>query len=293
MTLLVQSVVSGVAVGALYGIVALGFVLIYKSTGVLNVAQGGLVMLGAYYCYTGASQLGLPLPVAFLLALVVSFVVGLLIYRVLLRPLIGQPMLAVIMMTIALLSVFNGAVVSIWGASFFTYPKVFPEAPLRVGDIVVSWEFVGGFALAMILNLIFVLFFRYSSMGLQMRAVSEDQQAAQAAGVNVERILSIAWGIGALVAAIAGILLGMVSVVFPGLGYIGMKAFPVVIMGGLESLGGAILGGIIVGVLESLSGAYLEVALSGVKEIAPFVVLLIILLIKPHGLFGQKRIERI
>jgi branched-chain amino acid transport system permease protein len=293
MTLLFQSLVVGIAVGAVYGLVALGFVLIYKSTGVLNVAQGGLVMLGAFFCYTAASQVGLPFPLAFLAALAASFVLGMLIDRVLLRPLVGQPLLAVVMMTIALLSAINGVVVAAWGVLYYTYPKVFPTEPLRLGEVVVSYEYVGGFLIAMVLDLIFILFFRYSSMGIQMRAVSEDQQAAQAAGVNVQRILTIAWGIGTLVAAVGGIILGMVSMVFYGLSFIGLKAFPVVILGGLESFGGAILGGLIVGILESLFGAYLEPYLGGIKEVAPFIILMIILLIKPYGLFGQRRIERI
>jgi branched-chain amino acid transport system permease protein len=293
MTLLIQSVVVGIAVGAVYGLVALGFVLIYKSTGVLNVAQGGLVTVGAFICYTASTAAGLPFPLAFLVALLVSFVIGLLIDRVLLRPLVGQPLLAIVMMTIALLSALNGAVVAVWGVFYYTYPKVFPAEPLRIGEVAVSWEYVGGFIIAMLLDLVFALFFRYSAMGIQMRAVSEDQQAAQAAGVNVERILSIAWGIGTLVAAVGGIILGMVSMVFYGLNFIGLKAFPVVILGGLESFGGAILGGLIVGVLESLFGAYLEPYLGGIKEVAPFIILMIILLIKPYGLFGLKRIERI
>jgi branched-chain amino acid transport system permease protein len=141
--------------------------------------------------------------------------------------------------------------------------------------------------------LLFVFFFRYTRIGLKMRAVSEDQQAAQAAGVGVKRVFSLSWAIGTSIAAVAGIILGLISMVYFGLSFIGLKALPVVILGGMESFGGAILGGIIIGVLENIAGIYLEPYMSGIKDVAPFVVLMIILLIRPYGLFGLKRIERI
>lgn len=293
MLILLQGIITGLAVGSIYGLSALGFVLIYKSTGILNVAQGGLVMLGAFLCYTFSSSIGMPLWLAFIASVAASFVLGLVIDRLLFRPMIGQPILGVVMMTIAFLSVLEGMATLIWSVNYYNYPRVFSEKPLDFGGVILSHEYLWAMILCAFIFLLFVLFFRYTRIGLRMRAVSEDQQAAQAAGVGVKRAFSLSWAIGTAVAAVAGIILGLVSMVYFGLSFIGLKALPVVILGGLESFGGAILGGIIIGLLENLAGIYLEPYLSGIKDVAPFVVLMVILLIKPHGLFGLKRIERI
>jgi branched-chain amino acid transport system permease protein len=293
MLILLQGILTGLAVGAIYGLSALGFVLIYKSTGILNVAQGGLVMLGAFFCYTFASTLGLPLWIAFLAAMAASFVLGFIIDWILFRPMIGHPLLGVVMMTIAFLSVIEGLATLIWSVNYYNYPSVFPEMPIEIGELILSHEYLWAMILCVFFFLLFVFFFRYTRIGLKMRAVSEDQQAAQAAGVGVKRVFSLSWAIGTSIAAVAGIILGLISMVYFGLSFIGLKALPVVILGGLESFGGAILGGIIIGVLENIAGIYLEPYLSGIKDVAPFVVLMIILLIRPYGLFGLKRIERI
>lgn len=293
MLIFLQGIITGLAVGSIYGLSALGFVLIYKSTGILNVAQGGLVMLGAFLCYTFTSSIGMPLWLGFIATVAASFLLGLIIDRVLFRPMIGQPILGVVMMTIAFLSVIEGMATLIWSVNYYNYPQVFPEKPLSLGGIILSHEYLWAMILCAFFFLALALFFRFTRTGLKMRAVSEDQQAAQAAGVGVKRAFSLSWAIGTAVAAVGGIILGLVSMVYFGLSFIGLKALPVVILGGLESFGGAILGGIIIGLLENLAGIYLEPYLSGVKDVAPFVVLMIILLIKPYGLFGLKRIERV
>jgi branched-chain amino acid transport system permease protein len=293
MEMLFQGILTGLAVGAIYGLSALGFVIIYKSTGILNVAQGGLVMLGSFLCYTFSVTIGLPLWLSFITAMAAAFLLGLIIDRILFRPMIGQPLLGVVMMTIALLSVIEGMTTLIWSVNYYNYPSVFPEMPIQFGGIIISHEYVWAIAICLFFFLIFGLFFRYTRTGLKMRAVSEDQQAAQAAGVGVKTVFSLSWAIGTAIAASGGIILGLISMVYFGLSFIGLKALPVVILGGLESLPGAILGGLIIGVLENIAGIYLEPYLSGIKDVAPFVVLMIILLIKPHGLFGLKTIERI
>jgi len=293
MEMLLQGVLTGLAVGSIYGLSALGFVIIYKSTGILNVAQGGLVMLGSFLCYTFSVTIGLPLWLSFIAAMASGFLLGLIIDRLLFRPMIGQPLLGVVMMTIALLSIIDGMTIFIWSVNYYSYPEVFPETPIEFGGIILSHEYVWAIGICLFFFLLFGFFFRYTRIGLKMRAVSEDQQAAQAAGVGVKTVFSLSWAIGTAVAAAGGIILGLISMVYFGLSFIGLKALPVVILGGLESLPGAILGGLIIGVLENMAGIYLEPYMSGIKDVAPFVVLMIILLIKPHGLFGLKRIERV
>jgi branched-chain amino acid transport system permease protein len=293
MSTLFQGLVTGVAVGAIYGLSALGFVLIYKSTGILNVAQGGLVMLGAFVCYTFSITIGLPFWIGVLATLAVTFVLGLVIDRVLFRPMIGQPILSMVMMTIAFLSVLEALVMMVWGVNYYNYPEIFPKKPIEIGDIILSHEYLWGMIFCLVFFVVFAAFFRFTRIGVCMRAVSEDQQGAQAAGIKVKKIFSLSWGIGTAIAAAGGIILGMVSMVYFGLSFIGLKALPIIILGGMESLIGAVLGGIIIGILENIAGIYLEGYLSGIKDIAPFVVLMVILLIKPYGLFGLKRIERI
>jgi len=293
MQMLLQGIFTGLAVGAIYGLCALGFVIIYKSTGILNVAQGGLVMFGSFLCYTFSVTIGFPMWLSFIAAIASAFLLGMIIDRLLFRPMIGQPLLGVVMMTIAFLSIVEGVTTLIWSVNYYSYSTVFPETPIEVGGVIMSHEYVWAMGVCLFFFILVDFFFRYTRIGLKMRAVSEDQLAAQAAGVGVKMVFSLSWAIGTAIAAAGGIILGLISMVYFGLSFIGLKALPVVILGGLESILGAILGGIIVGVLENLAGIYLEPYLSGVKDVAPFVVLMIILIIKPHGLFGLERIERI
>jgi len=230
---------------------------------------------------------------SFIAAIASAFLLGMIIDRLLFRPMIGQPLLGVVMMTIAFLSIVEGVTTLIWSVNYYSYSTVFPETPIEVGGVIMSHEYVWAMGVCLFFFILVDFFFRYTRIGLKMRAVSEDQLAAQAAGVGVKMVFSLSWAIGTAIAAAGGIILGLISMVYFGLSFIGLKALPVVILGGLESILGAILGGIIVGVLENLAGIYLEPYLSGVKDVAPFVVLMIILIIKPHGLFGLERIERI
>ena len=289
----INYLITGVLVGSIYGLIALGFVIINKATGVLNMAQGGLVMLGAFICFFFSVQLGIPFFLAVILTLITSFLIGMLLDRIFFRPMVGQSELSVVMMTIGLLWLVDGIVVFIWGPENYSYPKILPSHPIIIKGMYFTHELLWSFITAAIMTTVLLLFFRFSRIGVDMRAVADDQQAAQAAGVKVKYTFSLAWGIGTVVAAVGGILFGVIAFVFFGLGFIGMKVLPVVILGGLESIGGAIVAGIIVGVLENLAGAYLEPYLRGIKEVAPFFILIFILIIKPHGLFGLKRIERI
>lgn len=293
MEFLIQNIIVGIAVGGIYGLIALGFVLIYKSTCIFNVSQGGLMAIGAFICYTLASKMGTPFIFAIVITVFISFFIGILIDKILLRPMFGQPLLSQVMMTIALMFILEGIVLSVWGAQYCKFPQIFPDRPIILGPFVLSYELVSSFFLAGLLSLMFIIFFKFSSVGTKIRAVADDQQAAQAAGIRVKTIFMLSWGIGTVIAVFGGVSLGMVMMVSFGLSFSGLKVLPVVILGGLESIPGAIIGGLLIGVMENLAGAYIDPYVKGSKEIAPFIILIIFLLVRPHGLFGLKRIERI
>ena len=289
----IQVVITGLLVGGVYALLALGFVLINKATGILNMAQGGMVALGAYVCFGFAAQLGLHFVLSVLAALLLSFFLGIIVSKIFFRPMIGQPIFSALMMTMALFMILEGITISLWGANLRRYPQILPSKPLILGGIVIPYDMLAASVVAIILMVVFILFFRYSHYGTKIRAVADDQAAAQAAGIRVRQIFEVSWGLGNMIAALGGIALGLITVISPALSFYGMKVLPVVILGGLESTTGAIVGGIIIGLLEGLAGGYLEMNLTGTQEVAPFFFLIIFLLIKPHGLFGQKRIERI
>lgn len=294
MEAIIQSLVSGIVIGSIYALVALGFVLIYKSTAVINFAQGELLLFGAFLCLTLVTALKIPFWLAFFATLIVSGVLGLLLERFFLRPMIGEPIISIIMLTIGLASVLKGAIHIVWGSETRVYPEVFPSQPLMLGNISVSQVYIYSVAFAIICLVLFNIFFRFSSAGIAMRAVANDQQAAQSMGISIKRIFGIAWAIAAVVASIGGILIGNINGVNSSLSAFGLKVFPAVILGGLDSIPGAILGGLIIGILEALSGIYLDPILEGgTKEVVPFIVLVIVLMLKPYGLFGTEEIEKV
>jgi branched-chain amino acid transport system permease protein len=277
-----QSLISGIVVGSIYALIALGFVLIYKSTAVINFAQGELLMFGAYLCLTLVVALKIPFWFAFLATLIAAAMLGLLLERLFLRPMIGEPAISIIMLTIGLASFLKGIIHVIWGSE------------TMVGAIVVSQVYLYSVFFAVVCLVLFNLFFRFSASGIAMRAVANDQQAAQSMGISIKKIFAIAWAIAAVVASVGGILIGNINGVNTSLSGFGLKVFPAVILGGLDSIPGAILGGFIIGLLEALSGIYLDpIFEGGSKEVVPFVVLVVVLMIKPYGLFGTEEIEKI
>jgi branched-chain amino acid transport system permease protein len=289
-----QSLISGIVVGSIYALIALGFVLIYKSTAVINFAQGELLMFGAYLCLTLVVVLKIPFWFAFIATLAAAALMGLLLERLFLRPMIGEPIISIIMLTIGLASLLQGMIHVTWGSETRVYPAIFSSEPLRFGPIVVSQVYLYSIFFAVLCLVLFNLFFRFSSSGIAMRAVANDQQAAQSMGISIKKIFAIAWAIAAVVAAVGGILIGNINGVNTSLSSFGLKVFPAVILGGLDSIPGAILGGFIIGILEALSGIYLDpIFEGGSKEVVPFVVLVVVLMIKPYGLFGTEEIEKI
>ena len=290
-----ELLVRGLLVGVLYAMVALGFVLIYKASTVVNFGPGELVLFGAYVAWATILDMKMPVAVALPLTLAVAILLGLVIERGVLRPLIGEPIISVIMVTFGFASVVRGVLNMSWGSDTRPFPALFSSEPLHLGPVPVSPVHLWSFVTVMLLLAAFSLFFKFSLVGTAMRATADNQQVAQSLGVSVKGVFALSWCIATVVSALGGIILGSVrgGVDFSLADY-GLKVFPVVILGGLDSVPGAILGGVLVGVLENLSGGYLDPILGGgVKEVAPFVVLVLILMIRPYGLFGKVDVERV
>ncbi len=287
-----QLLIQGLSVGFLYAIAALGFVMIFKSSSVLNFAHGDLLAIGAFFFLVLSSWWNLPIPIAFLITLVGSFTLGFIIERLFLRPLIGESLILVIMLTVGLASMFKGLMLFIFGGNLFAYREFLPTTlSIQWGNINIPPVYVASFIISIIFLLLFGLFFKYSSQGIYMRSVADNQTAALSLGVHVRRVFALSWAIAALVCAMSGIILGIISGVnVHSISIIGLKVFPVVILGGLESIGGAIIGGLIIGLLETFTGGYVSTSL---REVVPYIALVFILLVKPYGLFGLVEIERV
>lgn len=294
MVFFLQMLITGVVVGSIYALVALGFVLIYKASDALNLANGEFVLIGSYICLTLVTVYQIPFIIAFLLTLVFNAVIGMTVERVVLRPLINAPVISVIMATIGLSSLLGGIVHMIFGNQTKSYPPIFSATPIQIGGIIISPVYLWSFIIVMFLLVAFTIFFKYSKMGLAMRAVADDQMAALSMGISVKSVYAITWGIAALVAAVGGVLLGNINGVDASMATIGLTVLPVVILGGLDSIPGAIVGGFIIGILQNLSAGYLQPILGGgIKEVVPFIIVVLILMIKPYGLFGKGGIERV
>jgi branched-chain amino acid transport system permease protein len=294
MEFFLQLALNGVVVGSIYALVALGFVIIYKSSGVLNFAQGEFLLLGGYVFWALIDG-NAPWPYAAGLTIVFSILLGLALERLILRPMIGEPIISVIMVTLGLSSVLRAIVLGIWGTDTRPYPALFSSEPLMLGPVPISRGYLFSMAISAALLVAFTLFFRFSRVGIAMRATAFSQEVAQSMGISVRRIFAVSWSIAAVVSALGGILLGALRGGVDGsLSVLGLKALPVVILGGLDSIAGAIVGGLVIGVLENLSGGYLDPIFGGgVKEVAPFAALVLILMVKPYGLFGKVKIERV
>jgi len=291
----VQLIVTGLVIGAVYALVAMGFALIYKATSIINFAQGEFVLVGGYVCLWLYNTYHMNIVVAFGLTMVIAVLMGIVLERLILRPMIGEPIISVIMITIALALVLKSLVTILWGTQIQVFtPPIFSQEAIRMGPVRISEVYIWTFGFAFLFLAIFAAFFKFTRVGISMRAVANNQQVAQSMGISVKRVFAISWSIGALVSAVGGILVGNINGINIALSDFGLKVFPAVILGGLESIGGAIIGGLTIGVLENIMGSYLDVYLGGgVKEIAPFIVLILILMIKPYGLFGIKEIERV
>jgi branched-chain amino acid transport system permease protein len=288
--MLAQVLFSGLALGSIYGLVALGFAVIFKATEVFNFSQGMLVVCGAFLAVTSISVLQLPFALAVLFILVGSTVIGVLIHMFLIQPLSGRPMLAVIMVTIALSMVLRAIIEMIFGPQGRNLTTPLPTGVLMLGGVrisqlhltaaLVSWACMAGFG----------AFFKFTSVGLLMRATADSHEAAVVSGVNVNVMNRLAWAIGSMLAAIGGVFLGQLQIASTDLENIGLLALPAVVIGGMQSIPGAIVGGLLVGVIEQLAASYISPKSS---DIFIYGLLLVILMVRPWGLFGQRELGRV
>jgi branched-chain amino acid transport system permease protein len=299
-----QFVITGLLVGGPIALNALGLVLIFKASYIFNFAQGQMLLVGTLITWWLSVEIGLPLGLAALLALALSALLGLAIERLALRPMTGQPLLSIILMTLALSQVLQGLALLLFGGVQRNFPQIFSAAdPYRVTTpfifndspivVILKQNLVWSFVVAVLGVLFIGAFFQFTRTGLAMRGTSEDHELAQSIGLSINRVFGLSWALAGIVATVAGILLATSSGLDLSLSVVVLAAFPAVLLGGLDSIPGALVGGLIIGLSQGLVSASKVPIVRSAAEIMPFVVLLIVLLIRPEGLFGQKRIERI
>jgi branched-chain amino acid transport system permease protein len=288
--LLFEIVLSGLGTGGLYALTGLAFVMIYKATRVVNIAIGEMLMMGAYIFFAFSAGLGLPVWLAIPAALLVSGAFGAGIERAIIRPMLGESPIASFMVTVGLSSILVGLVELIWTADQQRLPEFITGKPVAIGQAMLSAKVFYGFWIAVVLIAAVLLAFRYWRGGVALRATASDQAAAYSMGINVPRVFSLAWVAAAMIACVAGIVVGSIGGISSVMGVFGLSVLVVVIFGGLDSALGALVGGLVVGVAEALAGFYLG---GGYKILATFSLLVLILLVRPYGLFGTHEIERL
>ena len=287
-----QQVISGIAIGCVYGLVALGFVLIYKATEVVNFAQGELMMVGAFFAFTFTALAGLPYWIGVAAAVAAMAALGALVDRIVIRPLVGQPAFAIFMATIGI-GILARSVAGMapgWGAETHALATPFSDRVVALGTLTLSQEHLSIIVATVLLVALLAAFFRFSRLGIAMQATSQNQLAAAYMGIPIKRVFMLIWALSAAVAGFAGILLAPIAFVHVNMGFIGLKAFPAAVLGGFGSVPGAIAGGLIIGVVEALAGFYLP---EGFKDVAAYVVLLAVLIVRPQGLFGVSTRRRV
>lgn len=290
MSTFINQLAYGLADGSILALAALGFVLIYKATGVINFAQGEFLLVGAYMFYTAFVVMDLPLVVAVLFGVVVATLIGVLVERLILRPMVGENPISIIMVTIGLSSLLKALVQAFYGTSPKSQPHLLPRGSVDILGASVPINRLAAILIAAIVLTAFTVFFRKSRHGIAMRAVADDQQAAMTMGISVRRIFAMAWALAAVSALIAGVLVGDISAVDNNIAAFGLLVFPVVILGGLDSVPGTIIGGLTIGLLKQFTAGYLD---PGLATVIPYIVLVLILLVRPYGIFGETRIERV
>jgi branched-chain amino acid transport system permease protein len=289
-----QYTITGIAVGMVYALIALGFALVWKSSSVANLALGQLVLISSWFNYGMLVQVKLPFWLGLPLTILFALFLGWVIERIALRSLIAQPILSMITVTLGIGYFLEGIVTFIWPISVAGLPDIFPKEPIQIGPAVISQEYIWASGISLGLFGLLSLFFRYHKMGIAMRATADDQMAVQACAVPVTSVFSTSWMFASVVAAIGGVLMSSIGGVTFGLVETGFKSFSVVILGGLDSFMGCMIAGPIIGLCENLGGGYLTpLTWPGIKDIIPFIIIMIVMFIKPYGLFGERRIERI
>jgi branched-chain amino acid transport system permease protein len=291
---LLQYTITGLAVGMVYALIALGFALIWKSSSVANLALGQLVLISSWFTYGMLVQAKFPYWIGLPLTILFAIFLGWAIERFTLRPLIAQPILALITVTLGVAYFLEGLVTFVWPVSVAALPRLFPQQPIHIGQAVVSQEYLWAAVISLVLFGLLSLFFKYHKMGIAMRATADDQMAVQACAIPVTSVFSTSWIFACVVAAIGGVLVSSIGGITFGLVETGLKSFSVVILGGLDSFVGCMVAGPIIGLCENLGGGYLTPLIGpGIKDIIPFIIIIIVMIVKPYGLFGETRIERI
>lgn len=295
MEFFLQLIVNGIGVGCIYGVIGLGFVIIYKSSDVLNFAQGEFVMIGAFTALYLVKTLNIPFLLAILITLLILALLGIIVQILFLRRMIGESIFAVIMITIGLSEVLRNLIGLIFGSTNYIFPQVLSQEGISIfKDVFMSPIQMWTIFVSLILVIILLLLFNKTRIGLELRTVASDQDVALLMGISVKRALYLSWALSSAVGAIGGILLANMIVVNIYMGYVGLLVFPAVVLGGLNSSKGAVLGGISIGIIEAIAGGYLDTLMGGgVKEVTAFVILIGVLMIKPYGLFGKEEIERV
>ena len=294
MEFFIDLMTNGLLVGLVYSLVAVGFVLIYKATSIINFAQGDLIMLAGYAAAVMLGARGMPIGLMILILCVGMVALGFVLERGILRPMVGQPLVSVIMVTIGLSFVIQGLVAIVWGAATRRLELPVPLDPFIIGPVLISPIDVVAAVIAITFLVAFGLFFTRSRLGVAMRAVADDQQASMVVGIRVPRVFALSWAIAGLAAAAGGIIWGNKLGASALLSLVGLKVFPVVILGGLDSIGGAIVGGLIMGAVESVAAGYLDPYVGGgTKDFIPYVLMILVLFFKPYGIWGHETIERV
>jgi branched-chain amino acid transport system permease protein len=291
---LLQYTITGLAVGMVYALIALGFALIWKSSSVANLALGQLVLISSWFTYGMLVQAKFPFWIGLPLTILFAMFLGWAIERFTLRPLIAQPILALITVTLGIAYFLEGVATFVWPISVAALPRLFPQQPIHIGPAVVSQEYLWAAVISLVLFGALSLFFKYHKMGIAMRATADDQLAVQACAIPVTSVFSVSWIFACVVAAIGGVLVSSIGGITYGLVETGLKSFSVVILGGLDSFIGCMVAGPIIGLCENFGGGYLTPLIGpGIKDIIPFIIIIIVMIVKPYGLFGETRIERI
>ena len=292
-----QIVISGIVVGSIYALASLGMVLVYKSSRVLNIAHGQIIAAGAFITYFLTVSIGIPVFFSFLASMIITFFLAMSVEKIFLRRLIGEPIISVIMVTIGLGSILDGLIyLTPFGANNFSFPVFLPQEPLSLGGVSISWTQLVGVIITFILIGGLSWFFKKSTIGISMRAVSDDQFASMSVGISVPKVFGLAWALAGLSAAAAGCIIGNITGLnFDTLHAFGIVVFPVIILGGLDSILGAVVAGIIIGLIQQFSSGYLDgnFGLKGTGDVMPYIILVVVLFFKPHGLFGIHEIERV
>ena len=296
---LIETLFSGLSMGAIYSLIALGFVLVYKATDILNFANGELVMFGAFFCYTFATLLNVTYIVSFLVAMALGALLGAVVYTLFFRKITGEPHFVTIMMSIGLMSVLSSAAGFIWGHDVYAIRSPYTEKTFTLGGIVLSQGAAYTIGVSCLLFGLFIVFFNRSNLGIAMRGLAEDADAAGLMGINVKKIVTVIFSLGTVVAVVGGIFLAELSFVHVPMSLAGFKGFSAAIVGGMQSISGAIAGGVVIGIAEGLAASYLsgmEIAgfhFGDTSEVVAHIIMLIVLIIRPRGIFGKAEVERV